>query len=57
MLNGRSCWEIEREEGISHSITNRWLNKYNEQGIKELENQKNQGIHYVSIKTRKICLI
>jgi transposase-like protein len=27
MLNGRSCWEIEREDGISHSITNRWLNK------------------------------
>ena len=43
MLNGRSCWEIEREEGISHSITNRWLNKYNEQGIKGLENQKKPG--------------
>ncbi len=43
MLNGRSCWEIEREAGISHSITNRWLNKYNEQGIKGLENQKKPG--------------
>ena len=43
MLNGRSCWEIEREEGISHSITNKWLNKYNEQGIKGLENQKKPG--------------
>lgn len=43
MLNGRSCWEIEREEGISHSITNRWLNKYNEQGIKGLENKKKPG--------------
>ena len=32
MLNGRSCWKIEREKGISHSITNRWLNKYNQQG-------------------------
>lgn len=43
MLNGRSCWEIEREERISHSITNKWLNKYNEQGIKGLENQKKPG--------------
>ena len=43
MLNGRSCWKIEREEGINHSITNRWLNKYNEQGIKGLENQKKPG--------------
>ena len=40
MLNGRSCWEIEREEGINHSITNRWLNKYNEQGyIKSIWNK------------------
>ena len=43
MLNGISCWEIEREEGISHSITNRWVNKYNEQGIKGSENQKMLG--------------
>ena len=43
MLNGRGCWEIEREEGISHSITNRWLNKYNEHAIKGLENQKKPG--------------
>ena len=43
MLNGRSCWEIERGERISHSITNKWLNKYNEQGIKGLENQKKPG--------------
>ncbi len=28
---------------ISHSITNKWLNKYNEQGIKGLENQKKPG--------------
>ena len=29
--------------GIQNSITNKWLNKYNEQGIKGLENQKKPG--------------
>ena len=43
MLNGRSCWEIEREDGINHSITNNWLNKYNKEGIKGLENKRKSG--------------
>ena len=28
MLEGKSCWEIEREVGINHSVTNRWLKRY-----------------------------
>ena len=40
MLDERSCWEIERADGINHSITNNWLKKYNEEGIKGLENKK-----------------
>ena len=40
MLNGRSCWEIEREDGISHSITNRC--------------KRNQEILYANIQIRKI---
>ena len=43
MLDGRSCWEIEREDGINHSITNNWLKKYNEKGIEGLENKKKPG--------------
>ena len=43
MLDGRSCWEIEREDGINHSITNNWLKKYNERGIEGLENKKKLG--------------
>lgn len=43
MLNGRSCWDIERKEGINHSTTNRWLRKYNEFGEKGLKNQKKPG--------------
>ena len=43
MLDGRSCWEIEREEGINHSVTNSWLKKYNEYGIEGLENKKKPG--------------
>ena len=43
MLDGRSCWEIEREDGINHSITNNWLKKYNERGIEGLENKKKPG--------------
>ena len=41
MLDGRSCWEIERADGINHSITKNWLKKYTEEGIKGLENKKN----------------
>ncbi len=43
MLDGRSCWDIERVEGIGHSITNRWLQKYNKLGEIGLENKKKPG--------------
>lgn len=43
MLEGKSCWEIEREEGINHSVTSRWLKKYLETGTSGLENQKKPG--------------
>lgn len=43
MLNGKSCWDIEREEGIGHAITNRWLKKYIELGENGLENKKKPG--------------
>ncbi len=43
MLDGRSCWEIEREDGLNHSVTNNWLKKYNEKGIEGLENKKKPG--------------
>ena len=53
MLNGRSCWDIERKEGIGHSITNRWLKKYNELGEDGLENQKKPGNPLVKYLNRK----
>ena len=43
MLTGKSCWETEREEGINHFVTSRWLKKYLELGISGLENQKKLG--------------
>lgn len=43
MLEGKSCWEIEREVGINHSVTNRWLKRYLQTGISGLENQKKPG--------------
>lgn len=43
MLDGRSCWEIEREEGINHSVTSKWLKKYVKLGIDGLENKKKPG--------------
>ena len=43
MLDGRSSREIEREEGINHSVTGRWLENYTKYGIDSLENQKKPG--------------
>ena len=39
MLNGKSCLDIEREEGIGHAITNRWLKKYIELRENGLDNK------------------
>ena len=43
MLDGRSCWDIEREDGIGHAITNRWLKNYNDLGEDGLVNKKKPG--------------
>lgn len=43
MLDGKSCWSIEREEGINHSVTSKWLEKYIKFGIDGLENKKKPG--------------
>ena len=43
MLEGRSCWDIERKDGIGHAITNRWLKNYNDFGEDGLENKKKPG--------------
>ena len=43
MLEGRSCWDIERKDGIGHAITNRWLKNYNDLGEDGLENKKKPG--------------
>lgn len=43
LLSGRSCMEIEREEGIGHAVTNRWLRDYNNFGDKGLESKKKPG--------------
>ncbi len=53
MLEGKSCWEIEREDGINHSITNNWLKKYNEKGIEGLENKKKPGNPLSKYSNRK----
>ena len=53
MLEGKSCWEIEREDGINHSITNNWLKKYNENGIEGLENKKKPGNPLSKYSNRK----
>ena len=41
--DGYSVWKIEREFGISHSLTNTWVRKYLESGEKSLENKKKPG--------------
>ena len=53
MLEGRSCWDIEHEEGISHSTTNKWLKKYNEFGEKGLKNQKKPGNPLAKYSSKK----
>ena len=41
--NGYSAQRIEKEYGISHSITDRWKRKYLEFGEDSLENKKRPG--------------
>ena len=53
ILDGRSCWEIEREDGINHSITNNWFKKYNERGIEGLENKKKPGNPLMKYSAKK----
>ncbi len=53
MLSGKSCWEIEREEGIGHAVTNGWLRNYNNLGEKGLENKKKPGNPLVKYQNRK----
>ena len=53
MLDGRSCWEIEREDGINHSVTNSWLKKYSEFGVEGLENQKKPGNPLMKYSAKK----
>ena len=43
MLEGRSCWDIEREYGIGHAITNRLRRNYNESEDAGLDNKKKPG--------------
>jgi len=43
MLEGRSCWDIEREDGIGHAITNRWLRNYSEFGDAGLDKKKKRS--------------
>ena len=40
---GYSCWKIEKEYGISHSLTNKWTRQYLKCGESSLENQKKPG--------------
>ena len=53
MLLGRSCMEIEREEGIGHAVTNNWLRNYNNFGEKGLENKKRPGNPLVKYQKKK----
>ena len=53
MIDGRSCWEIDREDGINHSSTNNWVKKYNERGIEGLENKKKPGNPLCKYSSRK----
>ena len=53
MLEGRSCWNIEREDGIGHAITNRWLRNYNEFGDNGLDNKKKPGNPLLKYSKRK----
>ena len=53
IINGRSCWDIEKEEKISHSTTSKWLKKYNEQGIEGLKNDKKKGNPLLKYSSKK----
>ena len=51
---GYSVWDIEKEYGISYSLTNLWVKKYIGYGENSLENQKkpsNPLMKYSSKKT------
>ena len=41
--DGCSAMKIEKEYGVSHSLTDRWKRKYLEFGEESLENQKKPG--------------
>ena len=41
--DGYSAMKIEKEYGVSHSLTDRWKRKYLEFGEESLENQKKPG--------------
>ncbi len=53
LLSGRRCMEIEREEGIGHAVTNRWLRDYNNFGEKGLESKKKPGNPLVKYSNKK----
>ena len=41
--DGYSAMKIEKEYGVSHSLTDRWKRKYLKFGVESLENQKKPG--------------
>ena len=43
LVEGYSAKRIEKEYGISHSLTDKWRRKYLEYGEDSLENQKKPG--------------
>ena len=53
MLDGRSCKDIEKKDGIGHAVANNWLKKYNEYGEKGLENKKKPGNPLMKYSQRK----
>ena len=46
-------FEIEREDGINHSVTSRWLKIYLETGTSGLENQKKLGNPLAKFSSKK----
>lgn len=43
MLEGKTAWDIEREFKINHSVSSKWLQKYNDFGEQGLVNKKKPG--------------
>ena len=41
--DGYSAKKLEKEYGVSHSLTDRWKRKYLKFGVESLENQKKPG--------------